>query len=76
MLIGYTPGEKNSTDFMTNMFRNPCAIINSDLYRFGDSEMGNVSNLERDTVAMVTKWVLELIGIPERFLNKVEDDKC
>ena len=61
VLIGYTPGEKNSADIMTKMFRNPCAIINSDLYRYGDSEMGSVSNLEKDTVAMVTKGVLEFI---------------
>ena len=42
-------------DFMKKMFRNPCGcgIINSDLYRLGDSEMGKVSNLERDTVGMV-----------------------
>ena len=38
--------------------------------------MGKVSNLERDTVARVSKGVFEFIGIPERFLRKVEDDKC
>ena len=35
-----------------------------------------MSNLERDTVARVSKGVFEFIGIPERFLRKVEDDKC
>ena len=38
--------------------------------------MGKVSNLERDTVARVSKGVFEFIGILERFLRKVEDDKC
>ena len=61
---------------MTKLFRNPCAIINSDLYRFGEADMGKVSNLERDTVARVSNGVFEFIGIPERFLRKVEDDKC
>ena len=74
--MGYTPGEKNSTDFMTKLFRNPCAIINSDLYRFGDANMGKVSNLERDTLTRVSEGMLVFIGIPERFLNKVDNDKC
>ena len=70
VMVGYTPGERNSADFMTKLFRN------SDLYLFGDTDMGKVSNLERDTVTRVSKGVFEFIGIFERFLRKVEDDKC
>ena len=61
---------------MTKLFRDPCAIINSSLYRFGDENMGKVSNLETDTVARAPKGVFEFIGIPERFLRRIEQDKC
>ena len=38
--------------------------------------MGKVSNLETDTVARASKGVFEFIGIPERFLRRIEEDKC
>ena len=38
--------------------------------------MGKVSNLETDTVARAPKGVFEFIGIPERFLRSIEEDKC
>ena len=57
VMVGYYQGKRNSTDMMTKLFRDPCAIINSSLYRFGDENMGKVSNLEMDTVARASKGV-------------------
>ena len=37
---------------MTKLFPNPCMIINSNLYRFGDPEMRTVEDLEKDTIAI------------------------
>ena len=34
--VGYTETSRNPADYMTKLFQNPCAIINSNLYRFGD----------------------------------------
>ena len=61
---------------MTKLFKDPCAIINSSLYSFGDENMGEASNLEADTVARASKGLFEFIGIPERFLRRIEEDKC
>ena len=61
---------------MTKLFKDPCAIINSSFYRYGDENMGKVSNLEADTVARVSKGTFEFIGILERFLNRVQKDRC
>ena len=36
--IGYTARGVNSVDYMTQMFQDPCAIINSELYRYEDPE--------------------------------------
>ena len=68
--MGYTPGEWNSVDYMTNLFPDPCSIINSDMYRFGDPVMKDVGNLEKDTGTTCTAGVLKFLGIPERFLSK------
>ena len=38
--------------------------------------MGKISNLEEDTVAKVSKGTFEFLGIPERFLNKAQEEKC
>ena len=38
--------------------------------------MGKASNLEADTVARASKGLFEFIGIPERFLNRVPEDRC
>ena len=61
---------------MTKLFKDPCTIINSRFYRYGDENMGRVSNLEADTVAKVSKGTFEFLGIPERFLNKAQEEKC
>ena len=61
---------------MTKLFKDPCAIINSSFYRYGDENKGKASNLEVDTVAKVSKGIFEFIGIPERFLNRVQEDRC
>ena len=76
IMVGYCQGEKNPADMMTKLFKDPCAIINSSFYRYGDENMGKASNLEVDTVAKVSKGVFEFIGILERFLNRVEEDRC
>ena len=76
ILVGYCQGEKNPADMMTKIFKDPSTIINSRFYRYGDENMGRVSNLEADTVARVYKGTFEFIGIPERFLNKVQEERC
>ena len=51
-------------------------IINSNLYRFGDPEMRTVEDLEKDTIARCSRGMMEFLGIPERFLKKMTEDKC
>ena len=58
----YCQGEKNPADMMTKLFKDPCAIINSSFYRYGDENMGKASNLEADTVARASKGLFEFIG--------------
>ena len=74
--IGYTETLKNPADYMTKLFTNPSLIINSNLYRFGDPNMRTVDDLEIDTIARCSKGELEFLGIPDRFLKKVSEDKC
>ena len=56
---------------MTKLFQDPCTIINSNLYRFGDPEMRTVEDLGKDTIAKCSEGKMEFLGIPERFLKKV-----
>ena len=74
--VGYTETLRNPADYMTKLFHNPCVIINSNLYRFGDPEMRTVEDLEKDTIARCSRGELEFLGIPERFLKKVTEEKC
>ena len=60
----------------TKLFKDPCSIINSRFYRYGDENMGKISDLEEDTVAKVSKGTFEFLGIPERFLGKAPEEKC
>ena len=76
IIVRYCQGERNPADMMTNLFKDPCTIINSRFYRYGDENMGRVSNLEADTVANVSKRTFEFLGIPEHFLNRVQEEKC
>ena len=76
IMVGYCQGEKNSADMMTKLFNDSCTINNSNLYHFGDENMGKAKNLEADTVARASKGLFEFIGIPERFLRRIEEDKC
>ena len=61
---------------MTKLFKDPCSIINSKFYRYGDENMRKISDLEEDIVAKVSKGTFEFLGIPERFLNKAQEEKC
>ena len=36
---------------MTKLFQNPCVIINSNLYRFGDQDMRTVEDLGKNIIA-------------------------
>ena len=74
--VGYTEPLKNPADYMTKLFTNPSLIVNSNLYRFGDPNMRTVEDLEMDTIARCSKGELEFLGIPDRFLKKVSEDKC
>ena len=38
--------------------------------------MGTVQNLEKDTIARCSEGKMEFLGIPERFLKKVREEKC
>ena len=74
--VGYTDTLENPADYMTKLFANPSMIVNSNLYRFGDPNMKTVEDLEKDTIARCSKGELEFLGIPDRFLKKVSEDKC
>ena len=74
--VGYTETLKNPADYMTKLFTNLSLIVNSNLYRFGDPNMKTVEDLEMDTIARCSKGELEFLGIPDRFLKKVSEDKC
>ena len=60
---------------MTKLLKDPCSIINTDFYHYGDENLKKVSDLEKDTVAKVENGEFEFQGIPERFLN-TKQEKC
>ena len=68
--IGYTESLKNPADFMTKLFSDPCKIINSQLYRFGDPRMKTINDLDADTIGTCTKGEFQFLGIPDRFFKK------
>ena len=74
--VGYTETLKNPADYMTKLFTNRSLIVNSNLYIFGDPNTKTVEDLEMDTIARCSKGELEFLGIPDRFLKKVSEDKC
>ena len=73
--IGYTESLKNPADFMTKLFSDPCKIINSQLYRFGDPGMKTINDLDVDTIGTCAKGEFQFLGIPDRFLKRTSEGK-
>ena len=72
--VGYLPGEKNPSDYVSKIFLDPVEIINSKLYRVGPEKFERLETLRQDIVGQMKHGEFTYLGIPARFLKFKEAD--
>ena len=68
IMVGHVSGVENPADRMTKLFKDPFAIINSQLYREGPAKFGSLETLSEDLVATCTNGEFTFHGQPSKFL--------
>ena len=78
-MVGHLSGAESPADGMTKLFKDPIAIIISQLYREGPAKFGSIDTLREDVVATCTNGKFTFHGLPSKFLaedSKSESDAC
>ena len=73
--IGHVAGVTNPADFLTKLYRDPIACINSTLYRYGPQVYGSQDLLEEDIVATCIDGSFTFLGLPAKFLSESTEQK-